>query len=150
MLIASEGRGTGLARGRDFDAEVHVRSQRGAMPVRSYRDLIVWQRSMELVEETYALCSRLPLSERMVLGDQMRRAVVSVAANIAEGHSRAHRKEFLHLLSIAKGSLMELEAHLLIAERVRFLSIGEIRPALSLLDEVSRMLNAMRSRLRST
>ena len=96
------------------------------MPVRSYRDLIVWQRSMELVEETYALCSRLPLSERMVLGDQMRRAVVSVAANIAEGHSRAHRKEFLHLLSIAKGSLMELEAHLLIAERVRFLSSGEI------------------------
>jgi four helix bundle protein len=120
------------------------------MPVRSYRDLIVWQRSMELVEETYSLCSRLPAADKQLLADQMRRSAVSVAANIAEGHSRVHRKEFLHLLSIARGSLMELETHLLIAERVDLLSIDQISRALALTDEVSRMLRAMRAKLSST
>ena len=117
------------------------------MSVRSYRDLIVWQRSMELVEETYSLCSRLPPAERDALADQMRRSAVSVAANIAEGHSRVHRKEFLHMLSIARGSLMELETHLLIAERVYLLSDDQVSRALALLDEVSRMLSAMRAKL---
>jgi four helix bundle protein len=105
---------------------------------------------MELVEEAYALCSRLPTAERPALGDQMRRSAVSVAANIAEGHSRVHRKEFLHLLSIARGSLMELETHLLIAERVSVLSNDQVSHALALVDEVSRMLSAMRAALSSS
>ena len=117
------------------------------MRVQSFRDLTVWQRSVEMVAATYQLMQRLPLDERDALVQQLRRASTSVPANIAEGHARAHRKEFLHFLSIAHASLAEVETHLLVAQRVGYVDRTALRPALSLCDEVSRMLTAIRARL---
>jgi len=117
------------------------------MIVQSHRDLRVWQRAMDLVALTYAVVRLLPSEERYALGDQLRRAAGSIAANIAEGHSRAHRKEFLQFLAIAHSSLTELETHLMIAERVGHVSGDQILTALALSDQVSRMLTTMRARL---
>jgi four helix bundle protein len=79
-------------------------------PVRGYRDLIVWQRSIELVVESYRLASSLPAGERFGLSDQLRRATTSVAINIAEGHGRLGRGEFVQHLSTARGSRSALSA----------------------------------------
>ena len=77
--------------------------------VQNYRDLKVWQESMDLTPEVYRLQRKLPKEETYGLGDQIRRAAVSIPANIAEGHARQHTKEFLQYLAIARGSLAELE-----------------------------------------
>ena len=76
-------------------------------PVKSYRDLLVWQKAMDLVEESYSVASQLPKTETFGLVSQIQRAAVSVPANIAEGHGRQHLGDYLHHLSIANGSLME-------------------------------------------
>ncbi len=102
---------------------------------------------MSLTRETYAIARSLPSEERFALGAQMRRAAVGVAANIAEGHASAYRGEFLRYLSIAHGSLTELECHLLIAVDVGHVNAEEIERALATGDEVSRMLRAMRRAL---
>lgn len=117
------------------------------MRVQRHEQLIVWQRAIELVCAAYEVSSKLPRSERHALADQMRRAVISIPANIAEGHSRAHRKEFLQFLSIAAASLAELETHLVIAERVGHLTPAATSHAAALAAEVGRMLTAMRKRL---
>ncbi|MGZ8379430.1 MAG: four helix bundle protein, partial [Gemmatirosa sp.] len=85
------------------------------MKTRSYRDLVVWQRAMALTRESYDVARRLPIEERFALAAQIRRAAVSVPANITEGHTSAYRREFLRHLSIAHASLTELECHLQIA-----------------------------------
>ncbi len=90
--------------------------------LRSYRDLRVWQEAIKLVEIIYDLCKSMPQEERYGLCSQMQRAAVSVPANIAEGYERDHRKEYIHHLSISRGSLAELETHLIIAQRLGFLS----------------------------
>ena len=113
------------------------------MRVRSIEDLIVWQRAMELVCSVYEIAGRLPFSERFALADQMRRAVTSVPANIAEGHARGHRKEFVRFLLIARGSLAEVRTHLAIAIRVGYVTPTDLRASLSLAEETSRMLTAM-------
>ena len=82
------------------------------MSVRSYRDLEVWQRATDLVVECYRLTNLLPKSELYGLASQIQRAAVSIPANIAEGHGREHLGDYLHHLSVANGSLMELETHL--------------------------------------
>lgn len=117
------------------------------MTVRSYRDLRVWQRSIDLVCATYAIVRMLPAEERGALGDQLRRSSASIPANIAEGHSRVHRKEFLQFLAIAQASLTELETHLTIAHRVGHISAHEVALPMDLCTEVGRMLTAMRVRL---
>ncbi len=90
--------------------------------VRDFRDLEVWKRGMELVDLTYRLARSLPRHEQYGLSDQLRRAAVSVPANIAEGHGRQHTKEFLQHLSIARGSLAEVLTLVLIASRVGYLT----------------------------
>jgi four helix bundle protein len=90
--------------------------------LRGYRELKVWQRSMDLVEESYRLTATFPKHELYGITSQLRRAAVSVAANIAEGHGREHLGEYLHFLSIANGSLMELETHLLIGRRMNYIA----------------------------
>ena len=85
--------------------------------VRSYRDLVVWQRAMELAQAVYELTGTWPREEIYGLTSQVRRAAVSVPSNIAEGQGRASTKEFLNYLSIAYGSLMECETQALLAER---------------------------------
>jgi four helix bundle protein len=90
--------------------------------VRNFRELRVWQIAIDLVPEAYRLARCLPHQERFVLSDQIRRAAVSVPANIAEGQARQHTKEFLHHLSIARGSLAELQTLMLLAERLSYIS----------------------------
>jgi four helix bundle protein len=116
--------------------------------VGSYRDLRVWQTAMDLVVEVYSLAKLLPADERFGLGAQLRRAAVSVPANIAEGHGRLLRAEYLHHLSIARGSLKELETLLSIAERLGYISADRLANAAKLCESTSRMLTRLRGSLR--
>ena len=94
--------------------------------VKDYRDLKVWQQAMNLVSVAYRLVQRLPKQEQFALADQIRRAVVSVPANIAEGQARQHTREFLQHLAIARGSLAELHTLFLVAERLQYLEREEL------------------------
>jgi four helix bundle protein len=105
------------------------------------------QKAIALVVETYRLARKLPSAERFGLVPQMQRAAVSIPANIAEGHGRHFREDYRHFLSIARGSLKELETHLIISERLGFLVEGDLLVARSLSDEVSRMLSALHRKL---
>ncbi|MGE5501990.1 MAG: four helix bundle protein [Ignavibacteriales bacterium] len=118
------------------------------MGVVSYRDLTVWQRAMELTEEAYRVARLLPKTEEYRLTSQLVRAAVSVPANIAEGHARAGRKEFLNFLSIAGGSLAETETLLLLAARVGYVSAAKTANALARAEEVGRMLTSLKRRLK--
>jgi four helix bundle protein len=95
------------------------------MRVRSYQDLRVWQAGMDLVIRVYRMGKALPAAERYGLVSQMRRAVVSIPANIAEGHGRSHLGDKLRHLSVANGSLKELETEVLIAVRLGYVSSKE-------------------------
>jgi four helix bundle protein len=111
--------------------------------IRCYRDLEVWQKSMDLVVECYEVSERFPKAEMYDLVSQLRRAVVSIPANIAEGHGRTHTKEYLHHLSMAYGSLMEVETHLLIASRLDYLDSRLLTTILERSDRIGRMLNGL-------
>lgn len=115
---------------------------------KNYRDLLVWQRGMDLVVEIYRLTARLPATEQFGLIAQMRRAVISVPSNMAEGQARSSRKEFLRYLLISRGLLAEAETQLLAAMRLEFLSRQAIRPAWNLIQEVARLLNGLIHSLR--
>ena len=108
---------------------------------RSFKDLVVWQRSMELVREVYRIARAFPKHEDFALGSQMRRCAVSIPSNISEGSKRGTHKDFAQFLRIAAGSSAELETQLLIAKdeypQVHFTK------ALGLLDEVQRMLTTL-------
>ena len=93
--------------------------------IKHYRDLLVWQKSMDLVVASYDLAKRLPHRENFGLISQIERAAVSVPANIAEGHGRKHTGDYLHHLSMARGSLLELETHILITVRLGYLQPKE-------------------------
>jgi four helix bundle protein len=116
--------------------------------VTSYRDLVVWQKAVDHCVAIYRLCQTLPRDERFVLGAQLRRASVSVACNIAEGHARSHTGEFLQQLSVARGSLAEVETQLTIGCRVDFFTEHQARGLLQASDEISRMLAGLTARLR--
>jgi len=96
-----------------------------------------------LVVQVYQRTTAFPREEQFGLSSQIRRAAVSVPANIAEGHGRLHRKEYLNFLSTAYGSLMELETHLLIAERLKYLPSEEVQSLLRQTAELGRMLNGL-------
>ena len=119
------------------------------MGIRSYRDLQVWQKAMDLVVASYQLTRRLPRNESFGLVTQIQRAAVSIPANIAEGQGRRHLGDYLHHLSVANGSLMELETHLLLTTRLSYLARGEVEPVLKLAEEVGRMLGGLTQKLRS-
>jgi four helix bundle protein len=103
---------------------------------------------MDLVVESYRLSRLLPKSEAYGLASQMQRCAVSIPANIAEGHGREHLGDYIRHLSFATGSLMELETHLLIAQRLAYLKEADIKPALEASAEVSRMLSGLTKKLR--
>jgi four helix bundle protein len=111
------------------------------------KDLLVWQKAMDLVVECYQLTKRFPASELYGLTSQIRRAAVSVPANIAEGFGRWHSKDFVRFLLNANGSLKEVETHLLISERLGFLQRPEMHKAMGLSEELGRMLAALRHKL---
>jgi four helix bundle protein len=108
-----------------------------------HRKLIVWQRAMELALEAHKLAGRLPPRERRDLGGQIRRAALSVPANIAEGNGRHHRGDQARFLSIARGSLMELDTHLEIAVRTGSLRNSDTAKARALIENISLLLTRL-------
>ena len=110
----------------------------------SYRDLIAWQKAVSLVTDVYRWTENFPKHELYGLKSQMRRAAVSIAANIAEGQGRNTEGEFIQFLGTAKGSLVELETHFFIAANLDFVSEAIRDSALSRTDEVSRLVNGLR------
>ncbi len=110
---------------------------------RGYRDLVAWQRAMELVDEVYEVSESWPSREQFGLIQQVRRSAVSVPSNIAEGNGRSGSREFRHHLSLAHGSLCEMETQLLIARRRQFTNDETIERTLRLSDEVGRLLRGL-------
>lgn len=119
------------------------------MDSRNFRSLKVWQLGMQLTEEVYRLSQEFPKHETYGLGSQIQRAAVSVPANIAEGHARGSTKDFLRYLAIARGSLAELETHLMLAERIKYGDPAKIRSILDRCTEEAKMLRSLRKRVRS-
>ncbi len=120
-------------------------SSRSSIP--SHRELVVWQKAMDLVVQVYALSKDFPASESYRLTSQITRAAVSVPANIAEGKGRATTREYANFLSIARGSLMETETLLTVAVRLGYLTDAHASPSFELVTEISKMLTVLRSRL---
>jgi four helix bundle protein len=121
----------------------------GRDSINSYRDLKVWQLGMEIAERVYHLTAKFPVDERFGLTSQLRRAAVSVPANIAEGHARAFTKEYLRHLSIAVGSLAEVETYLELSVRLRIGAPTMVNELRGLADEERRMLRGLQRVLRS-
>jgi four helix bundle protein len=116
----------------------------GAGPgVQTYRELLVWQKGMDLCALAYSVTKRLPKEEMYGLVSQIPRSAVSVPSNIAEGFGRDQAGSFVQFLRIAQGSLKELETQLLVCQRVEMLTEDEIKPLLTLTDEIGRMLRAL-------
>jgi four helix bundle protein len=115
--------------------------------IRTFKDLTVWQEAMNLVEMIYRQTKNFPKEEMYGMTSQIRRAAVSIPANIAEGNGRKSRKEYLQFLSIANGSVSELDTHLLIAERLNFLPKEIAEPLQTQLQSVGRLLSALRKSL---
>jgi four helix bundle protein len=116
---------------------------------RNHRDLVVWQKAMSLVETVYHLTSAFPRQESYGLTAQMRRSAISVPSNIAEGQGRGTCKDFLRFLSIASGSLKELETQLLIAGRLCLTTSEAMSRVLTQCDEVGRLLTGLKKNLRN-
>ncbi len=117
--------------------------------IQSFRDLKVWQLGMEIVEAVYVLARQFPKDELYGLASQLRRAAVSVPANIAEGHARASTKEYQPHLSIALGSLAEVETYLDLCIRLHYSRDAEITAVRKLVDEERRMLRGLQRALRA-
>jgi len=117
--------------------------------INTYKDLIVWQKSMDLVVEIYSLTKSFPRTEIYGLTSQMRRCAVSIPSNIAEGRRRGTRKDYRHFLTIAYGSGAELETQIEITKRLPFGENLDFTKVENLLNEIMRMLNKMLSTLKS-
>lgn len=111
------------------------------------QDLTVWKRGIQLVKEIYLLTTKFPSDEKFGLTSQLRRAAVSIPANIGEGFGRNSRKDFARFASIALGSAREVETLLLIAIEIKLTNSDAAKSCLSLNDECCRMLNSMRFNL---
>lgn len=117
------------------------------MAIQSFRDLRVWQMGMDLVERIYQVTKAFPKEEMYGLTNQMRRAAVSIPSNVAEGHVREHLKEYLQHISMAQGSLAELQTQCEIAARLRYLAGSESREILELASTLAKHLYALRNAL---
>lgn len=118
------------------------------MSAQSYRDLIVWQKARRFVREVYQISDDWPRAEQLGLTSQTRRAALSVPANIAEGKGRLGPREYVHHLSIARGSLSEAETLLLIAQDLAFVDEETVAHLLQQTDEIGRLLHALINSLR--
>ncbi len=108
-----------------------------------YRKMIVWQKSMHLIELTYVIVKKLPPEELYALSSQMRRAVISVASNIAEGAGRGTDNDLRHFMAIARGSATELETQFMACEMLGYIESADTQAAMQLLDEIRRMLSKL-------
>ena len=109
----------------------------------SYRELVVWQKSIDLAGKIYSITRNYPVEEKFGIISQMRRAATSIPANIAEGQARRNTGEFLQSLGIARGSLAELETFLILSANLGFLATPDSENLLSACAEISKMLNAL-------
>ena len=117
----------------------------GVYKINTYRDLVAWQKGMDLVTEVYKVIAKLPDIEKFALADQIRRAVTSIPLNIAEGFGRrSSGKEFAHFIAIAQGSRCEVETQLLIAVRVGYVIQEDISKAMSRSEEVGKMMTVLK------
>jgi four helix bundle protein len=117
--------------------------------IESYRDLIVWQKSLSLVKLTYQLTKHFPKEEQFGLTNQLRRAAVSVPSNIAEGNGRGTTADYIRFLQIARGSLFETQTQIEISIQLGFLNSTSALELQALCNEIERMLNAIISKLSS-
>ena len=113
------------------------------MAIESYKDLDVWKVAMTLAQESYLLTARFPKDEVYGMTAQIRRAAVSIPANIAEGYGRDQTGSFVQFLRIAQGSARELETHLILAERIRLVDQQVVAPLQELCERVSKMLRSL-------
>ena len=117
------------------------------MGLLDYKELIVWQKSMDLVSEVYKLVKKLPKEETYVLSDQMRRSAISIPSNIAEGNARQSTKEYSYFLSVARGSIAELETQLILGERNGYWETKDVESAFELITEIRKMLTKIKHNL---
>lgn len=115
--------------------------------MQSYNELIVWQKSVELVTELYRVTEKFPKTEIFGLTSQIRRAAVSIPSNIAEGYSRKHKPEYIQFLRIAFGSGAEIETQMIIIKNLGFVKDSDTIKVTSLLEETMKMLNKLISTL---
>ena len=115
--------------------------------VTTYKDLVLWQKAMELVKLTYLLVKKLPKEETYALSDQMRRAAISIPSNIAEGNGRASKTEYRRFLDISRGSLFELETQLNIGVMLEFFNDNDVKEIFGLITEVNKMINSLITKL---
>lgn len=118
--------------------------------MQSYRELIVWRKSMNLVEAVYKYTKAFPKEELYCLTSQMRRSSISIPSNIAEGSRRSSRKDFAQFVMIAYGSASELETQLEISQRLGYMDKNSFNEIFGLLQEILKMLNKLVSSLKST
>ncbi|MBS3735258.1 MAG: four helix bundle protein [Phycisphaerae bacterium] len=118
--------------------------------LRSYKDLVAWQKAVDLVEYVYRLSGTWPQEERFGLVSQIRRAAVSVCANIAEGFGRSRKADYLRFLDIAAGSANETETHMVIADRLGFADAEEAERAIAATQEVQRIIRGLIRSIRNS
>ncbi len=116
--------------------------------IKSYQDLHVWQKAIELVELVYQQTENFPKHQPYSLGQQIERSAVSVPSNIAEGRTRHSVRDFVYHLNIARGSLAELETQIIIAERLRFIDADPTKAIFARTSEVGKMLNGLKNSLK--
>jgi len=115
----------------------------GGARINSYRDLLVWQEAMAIASACYVLTKAFPREEIYGMTAQIRRAAVSIAANVAEGHGRESTGSFVQFLRVSQGSLKELETHLLLAGQVQIAELSTVEPILARCESLGRMLRRL-------
>ncbi|MDT8414193.1 MAG: four helix bundle protein [Flavobacteriaceae bacterium] len=111
--------------------------------INSFKDLLVWQKGIELVKEVYKVIDKMPQEESFGLSGQIKRSVISVPSNIAEGWGRNSTLSYINFLKISRGSLFELETQLIIAKELEFISSDALNKIDKLIHELSKMLNSL-------
>ena len=117
------------------------------MEIKSYRDLIAWQKSMDLTLHVYSITETFPNKEMYTMVSQMRRCGISVPSNIAEGHSRNNTGEFKQFLGIAYGSLAELETQVILSNKLGYIDTAKTNEILALASEVGKIINGIKNKL---
>ena len=113
----------------------------------SYRELLVWQKSIDFVIDIYKLTNKFPKEEMYGLSSQMRRAAISIPSNIAEGRTRHTDKEFARFLFIAQGSRAELETHIIICEKLNYIKNDELVDYMNKLEEIGKMITSLKKKI---
>jgi four helix bundle protein len=118
--------------------------------IKSFRDLIIWQRGINLVKEVYEETRNFPKQELYGLTSQIRRSAISIPSNVSEGHTRQHRAEFRQFLSMALGSLAELETQIIISRELNYISSEKSEKVIDQMDSLGKMIRGLMKKLTKT